>query len=123
MRKHVASLKATIKAGKHIDKFFDELIQRLIQLHNSFKEEYRLRRAHTMAQQWEPFERKVLDKETRRFEELVAEVGTFRESDRLAEIYLNKEHYLQSLAKVEETLFDLGQYANLIQVEADMLKS
>ena len=41
LNKRVKQFKASLKSGKHIDVFFDNLIQPIIKLHNNTKEQYR----------------------------------------------------------------------------------
>jgi len=49
-------MKNTVKAGKHIDKFFDSLIQSIIELHNNIKENYRDQTSSKISQTWEKYE-------------------------------------------------------------------
>ena len=50
------------------------------------------------------------------------EVQSFKQNNRLAEIYLNAEHYDEKLNKVEETLFNLNTYLQLINGEVQGLQ-
>ena len=119
LKKNIQQTKATIRSGKHIDKFFDSLMQDLISLHNSLKEHYRSTMEEKIETQWEEYEREVVDKRVASFSKLAEELASFKKSDRLAEIYLNEEHYEKSLARVEEVLYNYEQYALLMQAQGD----
>ena len=56
IKKQLSSMKSTIKSGKHIDKFFDTLIQNIIQLHNNIKETYRSQINDKIKNKWEKYE-------------------------------------------------------------------
>ena len=52
LKKQVSSMKSTIKSGKHIDKFFDTLIQNLIETHANIKQDYRERADMRIENSW-----------------------------------------------------------------------
>lgn len=122
LKKGIQQTKATIRSGKHIDKFFDSLMQDLISLHNSLKEHYRSTMEEKIETQWEEYEREVVGKRVASFSKLAEELSSFKKSDRLAEIYLNEEHYEKCLARVEEMLYSYEQYALLMQAQSDSVR-
>ena len=53
LNKRVKQFKTSLKSGKHIDVFFDNLIQSLINLHNHTKEAYRENLESKISSSWE----------------------------------------------------------------------
>jgi len=104
-----------VKSGKHIDKYFDDLIQEIIQMHNQIKQRYRSQIEQKMSQDWERYEKQNIESSLDKFRALKAEIDQFKKEDRVAEISLNAEHYEAHLAKLEEVEWEFGtHYAELL---------
>lgn len=67
MQKNVQNMKTHIKNGKHIDKFFETLIQQLIDTHNHIKEEFRTTTDHNINHYWNQFEDKMVSRHFNKF--------------------------------------------------------
>ena len=112
------SAKSILRSGKHLDKFFDDLIQDIILLHNKMKEEYRADVEDQIANEFEAYERNQLKSDLQKFNRLNDELLEFKKTQRLAEIQLNQECYETTLMKMEEHLYNHEIYANLLRKKA-----
>lgn len=115
LKRRVQSMKSTLRSGKHIDKYFDELIQEIILIHNKIKERHRDRIEVTISDHWEEYEKHNVWRYFEQFQALKSEIDEFKKDERLAEISLNTEHYEAQLAKLEEVEWEFGtHYADLL---------
>ena len=117
---YVQVKKSTIKSGKHIDQFFDSIIQEILQVHMKVKEEQRQKLEENEIQQ--KFE-KHCKKQENKFKQQNDEISVFLDQERYAEAYTNLEYYEDQLREMDKLKQNLSVYENLLLSETQQLTS
>eukprot|EP00347_Sterkiella_histriomuscorum_P016668 403352312 len=115
---YVQMKKSMIRSGKHIDQFFDGLINSILLVHQEVKEQYRQKiDENTLQSQFE----KHCKKQESRFKLDHEEINNFMEEERYAETYTNLEYYEDQLRQMDKLKQNMSIYENLLENESDKL--